>query len=127
MTNAESTTAAIVAEQGAPVTPDKAVAKKTASRKKRPQDQQARSAKSTKAKGSKKAGRRETSRAKSKGGQILELIGRAKGATLTEIMRATSWQAHSVRGFISTAGNKHGVDIESSKSEAGERVYRRVK
>jgi hypothetical protein len=42
-------------------------------------------------------------------------------------MTATGWQAHSVRGFISTAGNKHNVKIESSKDEAGGRVYRIVK
>ena len=31
-------------------------------------------------------------RAESKGTQILELIGRTKGATLTDIMKATEWQ-----------------------------------
>lgn len=39
-------------------------------------------------------------------------------------MTATGWQAHSVRGFISTAGKRHGVKIESLKNEAGDRVYR---
>lgn len=63
-------------------------------------------------------------RAESKGAKILEMIARAKGATLAEIMKATKWQAHSVRGFISTAAKKHGVKIESAKNEAGERVYR---
>jgi hypothetical protein len=65
-----------------------------------------------------------TPRPKSKGAKILEMIGRAKGATLAEIMKATEWQAHSVRGFISTAGKKNSVKIESSKNEAGDRVYR---
>jgi hypothetical protein len=50
------------------------------------------------------------------------MIGRAKGATLDEIMTATGWQAHSVRGFISTAGKMRGVKIESLKNEAGGRV-----
>jgi uncharacterized protein DUF3489 len=55
------------------------------------------------------------------------MIGRAKGATLAEIMKAAGWQAHSVRGFISTAGKKHGVTIGSSKDEKGDRVYKIVK
>jgi hypothetical protein len=66
-------------------------------------------------------------RAESKGAKILEMIGRAKGATLAEIMKATDWQAHSVRGFISTAAKKHGVKIESAKNDAGDRTYRSAK
>jgi hypothetical protein len=61
-------------------------------------------------------------RAESKGAKILDLIGRAKGATLTEIMKVAKWQAHSVRGFLSTAAKKHGLKIESAKNEAGERA-----
>ena len=38
-------------------------------------------------------------------------------------MKATDWQAHSVRGFLSTAAKKHGLKIESTKTEAGDRVY----
>lgn len=52
------------------------------------------------------------------------MIARAKGATLAEIMKAAGWQAHSVRGFISTATKKHGVKIESAKNDAGERTHR---
>jgi hypothetical protein len=52
------------------------------------------------------------------------MIGRAKGATLAEIMKAVQWQAHSVRGFISTAGKKQGIKIEFVKNEAGDRVYK---
>jgi hypothetical protein len=39
-------------------------------------------------------------------------------------MKATAWQAHSVRGFISTAAKKRGLKIESAKNEAGDRVYK---
>jgi hypothetical protein len=64
-----------------------------------------------------------TPRSEGKGAKILELIGWPKGATLAEIMKATDWQAHSVRGFLSTAAKKHDLKIESTKTEAGERVY----
>jgi len=64
-------------------------------------------------------------RADSKKAIILDLLRRPKGATLGEIMAATDWQAHSVRGFIS--GNitkKMGLTVESTKNAAGERTYR---
>ena len=55
---------------------------------------------------------------------ILALIGRSQGATLGEIRKTTGWPAHGVRGFLSTAAKKHSLQIESSKTEAGDRVYR---
>jgi hypothetical protein len=39
---------------------------------------------------------------------VVAILERADGATLDEIMVATTWQKHSVRGFISTLGSKHG-------------------
>jgi len=43
-------------------------------------------------------------------------------------MSATGWQAHSVRGFISShLGKKMGLMVESSKNETGERNYRIMK
>jgi hypothetical protein len=49
---------------------------------------------------------------------------RKGGVTLAEIMTATGWQAHSVRGFISgTLGKKMGRTVESTKGENGDRVY----
>ena len=72
-------------------------------------------------KAEKKAG---AAREGSKTATVLAMIQRAKGATLAEIMEATNWQAHSVRGFISgTMGKKMGLKVESSKRDDGTRVY----
>jgi hypothetical protein len=55
---------------------------------------------------------------------VIALLERAGGATLEEIMSATSWQKHSVRGFISKLGSKHGCRIVSARREADQaRVY----
>ena len=57
--------------------------------------------------------------------EVIAMMKRAKGATLAEIMKATGWQAHSVRGFLSgTLGKKMGLALESTKREDGERQYR---
>ena len=52
------------------------------------------------------------------------MMKRTKGATLAEIMAATKWQAHTVRGFVSILGSKGGEKIESSKNSAGESTYK---
>ena len=39
-------------------------------------------------------------------------------------MQVTKWQAHSVRGFLSTAAKEHNLKIASVRNEAGKRVYR---
>jgi hypothetical protein len=78
----------------------------------------AKTPKAPKAKG--KSGVREGS----KTATVLALLQRVKGATLAEIMEATSWQAHSVRGFISgTLGKKMGLTVSSAKGEDGQRRY----
>ena len=60
----------------------------------------------------------------SKKADVMALLGRQGGATLKELMSATGWQAHSVRGFLSAAlGKKMGLAIHSAKREDGERVY----
>jgi hypothetical protein len=59
----------------------------------------------------------------SKKDQVLALISGKNGATLDEIITATGWQKHTVRGFIAILGKK-GTKIESFKSEAGARTYK---
>jgi hypothetical protein len=51
------------------------------------------------------------------------MMSRAMGATLPEIMKATDWQKHTVRGFVSILGSK-GTKIESTNDEKGGRTYR---
>ena len=56
---------------------------------------------------------------------VLDLLKRTEGATLKEIMSATAWEAHSVRGFISgSLGKKMGLKIELEKRADGVRAYR---
>ncbi len=56
---------------------------------------------------------------------VLELLRRPEGATLADIMSATGWMAHSVRGFISgSLGKKMGLTVESLKTSEGARAYR---
>src|ERR1035438_6788054 len=122
MTNIEATAAhktAAVAEQGAHVAPETTASKKAASQKKSAPKAN-RGAQKTAAKRaaqpaarkgavqkpaqptSKKASPPATvARDGSKKAMILELLRRPKGATVTEIAKATRWQNHSIRGFIS--------------------------
>ena len=126
MTNAEANTAAPVAAQGAHVAPEKGASKKGASRKKGP-PKGAKAAKGAKParKAAKPAPGKAKPRAESKGAKVQEMMRRAKGATLAEIMKTTGWQAHSVRGFVSgTLIKKLGLKVDSFRPEGGERSYR---
>jgi hypothetical protein len=65
-----------------------------------------------------------TTREGSKKAQVLDLLRRPEGATLADIMTATGWQAHSVRGFISGAlGKKMGLKVETITRQDGARAY----
>lgn len=60
-----------------------------------------------------------------KGAALVNLLRGKDGATLPDLMDASGWQAHSVRGFLSgTLKKKHGLTIESEKSDDGVRRYR---
>jgi len=56
---------------------------------------------------------------------VLTLLRRKSGATLPQLMEATGWQPHSVRGFLSgTVKTRMGLALTSEKPNGGERRYR---
>ena len=56
---------------------------------------------------------------------LLDLLGRAEGATVDEIVAATGWQPHTVRGAFAGALRKRlGLVVTSEKLEGRGRVYR---
>ena len=60
----------------------------------------------------------------SKTAKVVDLLKRPGGASLKQLMRATGWQPHSVRGFLSgTLKKKMGLKLESSRREGEERGY----
>jgi len=72
----------------------------------------------------KSAKRAKGARDDSKTAKVLDLLKRAGGVTGKELMKATGWQPHSVRGFLSgTVGKKMGLSVDSTKGEDGERSY----
>src|ERR1035437_6737562 len=135
-----TTETAAVAEQGAPVAPEQAPSKKAASQKKvapKASKGAKKAAKQAKAAPKKPAKEKVTSkkaanvkeakvpREFSKKSIVLDLLRRPKGATMAEIAKATDWQNHSIRGFISgNLAKKMGLTVESTKNEAGERTYK---
>jgi Protein of unknown function (DUF3489) len=56
---------------------------------------------------------------------ILTLLSRPEGASIEEMMQATDWQQHSVRGFLAgTVKKKLGFALTSSKANTDVRRYR---
>ena len=58
---------------------------------------------------------------------LIAMLKQPAGASIAEIMEATAWQAHSVRGFIAGAlKKKFDLDVTSEKDEIRGRIYKLV-
>ena len=56
---------------------------------------------------------------------LIQMLKRAEGATIDEIVSATGWQSHTARGAMAGALKKKlGLTITSEKDDARGRVYR---
>jgi hypothetical protein len=67
-------------------------------------------------------------KATSKQQQMIALLERTEGASIAELMEATGWLQHTVRGAMSgTLKKRLGLQIESVKSEGTDRTYRILK
>lgn len=60
-----------------------------------------------------------------KSSAIIALLKTKRGATIPELMEATGWQAHSVRGFLAgSLRQRHGLEAVSEKRGDELRRYR---
>jgi hypothetical protein len=57
--------------------------------------------------------------------QLIAMLRRREGATIAQIVAATGWQPHTVRGaFAGALKKKLGLTVTSEKVQGGERTYR---
>ncbi len=64
-------------------------------------------------------------RTDSKQARLIEMLKRPEGATIEEIVKALTWQSHTIRGAMSGALKKKlGLKVESEKVDGRGRVYR---
>ena len=61
----------------------------------------------------------------SKEAKVIKMLRRPEGATIAQIMAATDWRAHTVRGvFAGALKKRRGLAVTSAKPQGGERIYR---
>ena len=62
---------------------------------------------------------------RNKSEDLVALLKRPMGASVTELMDASGWQAHSVRSFLSgTVKKRMGLSVGTAKDAKGVRRYR---
>lgn len=67
---------------------------------------------------------RKASSSKTKKQTCIKMLKRPEGASLAELQKATGWQPHSVRGFLSETVKKlEGVRLNNKVTDDGERRY----
>lgn len=60
----------------------------------------------------------------SKHDAVLKMLRSNRGATVAELQKATGWQPHSVRGFLSgTVKKRLGLALKSEQGKTGDRRY----
>ncbi len=71
--------------------------------------------------------RRRRGQARTKKQICIDLMSRSNGASIAELAKATGWQMHSVRGFLSrTSRIVATITLTSDKPDGGVRRYRVV-
>jgi hypothetical protein len=66
----------------------------------------------------------DTEKRETKQSLIIGQLSREEGTTIAQLMEATGWKSHSVRGHLSNLRKKRGFKIETFTNTDGARGYR---